>query len=388
LKICIIQGWGFQKLHGGNLRVYFLIKELLKRGHQLTLIHANKEDALFSEREFGCPSKDVGISITRFESVQKKIIKYPIFVFRAQRLLKKMDYDVVFGISLINSLVAVGDNGRSSAILYVDFMSNYYRYGHPKGLVNYFIFKATQSLERYTIRKADRIAVITKSLRDLIDQKEWPRISIIPDGADTQQFHPGINPIAFKKEFALKDAPVIGYQGGIEPFDGLQFLAQAAPLVLREIPEAQFLVVGKGTYQPVVEKIVQQNNTMKNFIFTGWLDYSRMPETLAATSLSVVPIPDCPAMRPLLTFRLLEAMAAGVPIIVNDLPGVREMVDESMAFFTEVEDPQRFGQDIVKALKTDPAELKARALKARKIIEAFDWRTIGQRDADFIGGKK
>lgn len=385
MKICIVQGWGFQRLHGGNLRVYYLIKELLKRGYEIILVHASKEDAVYSQKEFGCPAISVGVNITRFESVNKKLFKYFSFVLKARKKIRRLDVDVVFGISLINSLVAVNHPSAQSAILYVDFMSNYYKYNH-KGIIHNIIFYITQKLERRTIEKADRVAMITCAMKNMAEEKNRDKIVLIPDGADTQLFHPGVDASRIKQKYGLNNDPIVGYQGGIEPFDGLQFLAEAAPYLIKEIPNVRFLIAGKGTYLEKVKDILRRNAILDRFIFTGWIDYNTVPEVLAATTVSVVPIPDCPAMRPLLTFRLLEAMASGTPVVVNDLPGVREMVDEGMSFFTRVEDPYQFADTLAKVIRTDKEQLVEMTRRARKKIETLDWKRIGVLDADFVAG--
>lgn len=388
MKIIIIQSWGFQRLHGGNLRVYYLVKELIKRNHEVTIIHASPEDAEYSKDEFGCRTLNVGLKITRFESVWKKLFKYSSFVLRARPMIRHMEADVFFGISLINSLVAVGHPRTASAVLYVDFMSNYFKYGHPKGIINKVIFKVARALERNTLKRATRIAMITRTMRDMVEERQHHKVVLIPDGADTERFHPGVSSSHIKQEYGITNEPIVGYQGGIEPFDGLQFLAEAAPHLMKEVPEVRFLIAGQGTYLEKVKDILRENGTLDRFIFTGWIDHKRIPEVLAATTVSVVPIPDSPAMRPLLTFRLLEAMASGTPIVVNDLPGVKEMVDEKMSFFTRVEDPQKFACTLAQAIRTDKEELAQMAGRARKRIEPLDWRTIGRLDADFVEGKK
>jgi len=68
----------------------------------------------------------------------------------------------------------------------------------------------------------------------------------------------------------------------------------------------------------------------------------------------------------LITFRLVESMAAGVNVIVNDLPGMREIVDESMVFFTDVQNPVKYADDILKVFNTPVQEREKMVINARK----------------------
>jgi len=213
------------------------------------------------------------------------------------------------------------------------------------------------------------------------------KIVVIPDGADTQIFSPDVNANDVKRKYGIGDEPIIGYQGGITPHDGVQFLAMAAPFVLKEVPEARFLIAGKGEYLSHIRKIIEKNGTRDHFVFTGWLDYYRIPEVLAATTVSVIPMPDVAYCRAVITLRLLEALASGTPLVVNDLPGVREIVDETMVTFTKVENPRRFAQDIIKVLRMHREKIESMMAKERQRVEKLDWRKIAMVDADFIEGK-
>ena len=388
MKICIVQAWGFEKLDGSNLRVYFLVKELVKKRNEVIVIHSSNADAEYTKKIIGCKAYDVDMQINRWESYRKKIIKYILFVWRATKLAKKIDCDVIFGISLINAMVAVSHKNAQAAILYVDFMSNYYQYAHHKGLIHWVLYRLGKFLEHYTIRKSSKVIIITNALRNLVPDKYWHKITIVPDGADTKKFVPIKVNTEIKESFGLKpDDIVIGYQGGIEPHDGLQFVAEIASKVVKMIPQVKFLIAGQGSYLEKVKDILVKNGAIDKFIFTGWLDSSRIPYVMAVTDLNVVPIPNHPATSPLITFRLLESMAAGVNVIVNDLPGIREVVDESMAFFTDIENPEKFVQDIISALKTPLSIRNEMKIKARKKVEKMDWRRIASLDADYIKRK-
>ena len=120
-----------------------------------------------------------------------------------------------------------------------------------------------------------------------------------------------------------------------------------------------------------------------DFIFLGWVPADKIPEVMAVCDLNVVPIPNHPSTAPLITFRLLESMAAGINVIVNDLPGVREVADESMIFFTDVENPAVFSDDVCKALSAPYETKAAMKTRARAKIETMDWRLVAKYDADF-----
>lgn len=387
MRICIVMCWGFEKLDGSNLRVYFLLRELLGRNHEVTVVHSTEEQAEYTRRHFGCQAVDAGERINRWDPVGKKMKSYYRFVTAARRKVDRLRCDVIFGISLVNSMVAVAKKNAARRIMYVDFMSRYFQYGYPKGLRNKMLFRIGSGLEAQTIRKADEVLMITCALRSLVDSRYHGKIVIVPDGADTEMFRPGLNPNLVREEYGLKDEFIIGYQGGIEPHDGLQFLAEASPRIIREAPGTKFLIAGRGSYLDRIRQTVKDNGTWQNWIFTGWVEFNRIPYFMAATDLNVVPIPRHPATQGVITFRLLESMAAGVNVIASDLPGIREVADESMIDFTCPEDTVRFAKDILRVMGKGKDELKRQRAAARKRVEPLDWRRIAERDADFVEGK-
>lgn len=387
MKICIVMCWGFEKLDGSNLRVYFLLRELLRRNNDVTVVHSTEEQAIYTRRHFGCQAVGVGQGIDRWVSAREKMKSYYRFVTSARRMVDSIACDVIFGISLVNSMVAVSKKKAVRRIMYVDFMSRYFQYGYPKGISNKVLFRMGNSLEARTIRKADEVLMITGALKSLVSKRYHEKIVVVPDGADTEMFRPGLDPNLIREEYHLKDKFIIGYQGGIEPHDGLQFLAEASPGIIREAGGTMFLIAGRGSHLDRVKQIVKDNGTWQSWIFTGWVDFRRIPYFMAATDLNVVPIPRHPATEGVITFRLLESMAAGVNVIASDLPGIREIADESMIDFTCPEDTVRFTKDILRVMGKGKDELKRQRAAARKRVEALDWRMIAERDADFVEGR-
>lgn len=387
MKIGIIIAIGFRELHGGNIRCFYLVKELVRRKHEITVFHGVTEDAKDSSRRFGCNCVGVGRSTSRWQSNFRKMLNSLYFILKMKKILKNFDFDVLFGINVVHSIPIVWQKEAKSAILYVDMFSDLFEAEQRYHFLGYPVSRIIRWIENWTIRRADRVMMITETMKSMIRKPFSQKIVVIPDGADTEIFTPGRNANDIKRKYGIGDEPIIGYQGGISRHEGLQFLAMAAPFVLDEIPDARFLISGKGEYLSEIKKIVERNGTQDHFIFTGWLDYYRIPEILTATTVSVVPMPDIPFSRAIISFKLLEGLASGTPLVVSDLPGVRGIVDETMVTFTQVENPRRFAQDIIKVLHMDKEKIKLMTAKGRRRVEKLDWRKIAMVDADFIEGK-
>lgn len=384
MDIAIIIAWNFKQLDGSTLRFFFTLQELIKRDHQITVLHDDCEAASYTASTFKCKTCHVNVSISRWDSIPVKIIKYILFVIRARRMLRQSHFDCVYSISLLNNLVAINVPAKKRIILYVDFMSNYYRYRNP-GICSRPLYALARYLEHYTIKKADGVVVITHAMKQLISSQYHHKIYVIPDGADTQLFKPGLNTKEITARYQLpSDAAIVGYQGGIEPHDGLQFLVQAAPFIIEKFPNIRFVIAGKGSYLKKIKKMILDMKLTRYWVFTGWIESTAIPYLIAASDVTIVPVPNDPCTSPLITFRLLESMAAGALIVANDLPGMREIADDSMVLFTTVEDPKIFASSVIRALLLSDTEKKIRSERCRKKVETIDWRNIARQEVELI----
>lgn len=386
MKICIVQSWGFRTLDGSNLRVYFLIKELLKRNHELVILNASKEDAEVSKKLFGCASLYAGVEISRWDSSFKKLFTYSSFILKGRKVLKKVDCDIVFGISFLNTMVTIVHPTAKKIAMYVDLMSNYFRYEARGSIIGYVLYKIGSTLEDLTMKKSDSIITITESLKKLFNKKYWGKTYIIPDGVDTTIFNPFIEDRTedIRSKYNIENKKVVGYFGAIDPCDGVQYMAEVAPLVIKQCPDIRFFIVGRGNYLEKVKETLKQNKTIDHFVFTGWIKNKDVPDYIRASDICVVPNVNDKSIAPLITYRLLEGMASGVSILCTDLPGIREIAKDDMVFFTNPEDTNRFAEDILKILKIPDEDKKRMAENCWNIIKELDWRRIAEKDADVV----
>ncbi len=81
--------------------------------------------------------------------------------------------------------------------------------------------------------------------------------------------------------------------------------------------------------------------------------------------------------------KIKEYMAAGRPMIVSDLPAVREMVDESCAFFAEPGSARSLA-DAIRFVMAHPDEAASRAKMARVRAESFTWEKRAEDIIQFI----
>jgi len=388
MKVCMCSFAGYQKLNGSNLRAYFIAKEFLKRGHDLYYVVPGKGDAESIRERFGAKAAHVNIDVHRFSKSKLKL--YPKFAFKASKIIKK-DFDLVFGQSLPSALAVNSASTNALKVIdYVDLWSEYWLYANPsiKGKV---IYKAVRSAESHSMKNANLVFTITEKLKELLKKRGCPqeKLRIVRDGVDLQMFYPFKVKNSFYEKYNLdKNTDYIVYQGGIAAHDGVQFLVNCAPLVLKENPSIKFLIVGTGDYLEHVKKLVDNANLNDSFIFTGWVDYEEMPFFMNLAKINVVPLPNAPATQSVVTYKLMEGISCGTPTIIGNLPGVREaVVHKKTAYLTRCEDKFKLANSINELLK-DKNIYDTITKNGLKMIKDNDWRDIASEMVDIMEHSK
>jgi L-malate glycosyltransferase len=147
------------------------------------------------------------------------------------------------------------------------------------------------------------------------------RIVTVYEGIDLQRAHtePAAN---IHAEFWLpKDAPVVGAVAALTQEKGHKYLIDAAAAVVREVPDARFVILGDGELRPALERQVKELHLEKHVALPGF----------RADILSFIAAFDVFVMSSLfegLGTSLLDAMAVAKPIVASDTGGIPEVVVE------------------------------------------------------------
>lgn len=200
-------------------------------------------------------------------------------------------------------------------------------------------------------------------------------VSIIPTGVDAERFASGDGK-AFRKELGIPpNAFVIGYVGRLEPEKNLHFLSEAVVQSLQDIETAHFLVVGSGSSGEVIAQKLAYKGLSKRLHAPGTLTGQNLVNAYHAMDIFAFA-----SKTETQGMVLVEAMAAGIPVVGIDAPGVREVVsdgkngrllaEESIGAFAEA---LRW----VHALSRN--QYKALQRAARETAEAFSESTCARK---------
>ncbi|MEQ5854190.1 glycosyltransferase [Halomonas sp. EF61] len=168
----------------------------------------------------------------------------------------------------------------------------------------------------------DEVIAPSESVKQLLVQRAGnPDMTVVPSGVDTSRFATGKRD-HWRDHFAIPaDARVIGHLGRLAKEKNLAFLAGAVCQALVEDAEAWWLVVGDGDAREAVEAAADRHGVSERVCFTGCLHGQALIDAYHA--MDVFAFASHSETQGMV---VAEAMAAGLPVVALDAPGVREVV--------------------------------------------------------------
>ncbi|MEU8224224.1 glycosyltransferase family 4 protein [Kribbella sp. NPDC048915] len=217
-------------------------------------------------------------------------------------------------------------------------------------------------LLRPALEKIDARIAVSENARSMMVQHIGGEAVVIPNGLYTSRFKGSPRP-----EWMGADG-TISFLGRLdEPRKGLGVLIDAVPALLAERPRLKILVAGAGhAAGPVPPKY------RDNILFLGAIDDEARADMLAGSDLYVAPHLGGESFG----IVLLEAMAAGAPVLASDLPAFRQVLEGGrLGELFDVGDVDQLARRTL-ALLNDPQrrdELRAAGLAA---VPKYDWSAL------------
>jgi glycosyltransferase involved in cell wall biosynthesis len=189
------------------------------------------------------------------------------------------------------------------------------------------------------------------------------KLKILPRGLDTELFHPARrDPLFFEKFGAVNGEIRLLYVGRVSREKDLDVLAAAYRRLREQHLPIQLLVVGDGPYSDALAM------SLPEAIFTGSLTGKELATAYASADVFVFP-----STTDTFGNVILEAQACGLPVVVSDSGGPKELVeDRANGLITKSHDAEDFARAI-RTLVTDSALRQRMATAARNSVTDRAW---------------
>ncbi|MCW9054552.1 MAG: glycosyltransferase family 4 protein [Candidatus Pacebacteria bacterium] len=182
-------------------------------------------------------------------------------------------------------------------------------------------------IKRY-LRYADKVFAISKSLRDALNQNDIEHVEVIYNGIDVSEWLVDQRIVVdFQTKYSLQGRRVILFGGRLSAAKGAEKTLEALVKIVKEIPNATLLVMGKiDWYAQVMKGYARDLDIEEHLVFTGWIKGDEIRAAYAASNVVLMPSICFDSFGRI----NIEAMASKKPVIGTCYGGTPEIVDDGV----------------------------------------------------------
>ena len=330
-----------QHLYGGALQVLHLVKGLKKQGCRSTLVCAK-----------GSKIGEAAAGFSPIHEVPMVGELDPWFVLRLRRIIRTEHPDIVH----VHSRRGADFWGIIAARLAKTKVILTRRVDNPE----------LPWVAQMKYRLCDGVITISEGIRQVLLFEGVPayKIDCVPSGVDSGKYNQPCETQWFCSEFGLKpDEKVIGVIGQLISRKGHRYLIEAAPTILKHYSETHFLFFGQGPLRHDLQQLSKSLHMADKVHFAGFrTDLERI--------LSCLDLVVHPATMEGLGVSLLQAAAAGVPIVASRVGGIPEIVHDGVnGYLVDVAKTQAI-VDAVLTLLHNPLKAKRLGRAGQELVRS------------------
>ncbi len=243
-------------------------------------------------------------------------------------------------------------------------------------------------IEKYTGNHADLVITVSHFMKKELAHLGFPesRIEVIWNGVDEKKYDLArLSPegiAAFRERNGLSQADsVIMFTGRLTPVKGIDTLLKAMPAILKKVPGAKMIVLGKGELEEDMKSLAKGLGVEKNVWFINrWVGEDERIMLYASSDVVCAPSRYEPfGIVP------LEAMALGKPVVVG-LGGLRETVQDGVnGFHCDPEDQGSVADALIKLLSEKELAGKMGAAARERVLSTYRWEEIAKKTSAIYG---
>lgn len=379
MNICMFTNTYLPHVGGVARSVAFFTEDLRKRGHRVLVVAPTfpQDDALTE------PEEDV-LRVPAIQNFNGSdfSVRIPL-PFIVDQKIDDFKPDVIHSHHpfLLGDTAVRAAYRRNLPLIYTHH-TLYEKYTHYVSLDSDVMKRLAVHLCTEYANLCTRVVAPSRSIACLIAGRGVkPPIEVIPTGVDINYFRSGKGAAFRRLHHIPLDVLVIGHLGRLAPEKNLEYLSETVIEALRKIPgKARFLVVGMGPSESRIQEMFKDNNLQDRLVIAG---KQRGPDL--ASAYNAMDLFVFASKSETQGMVLMEAMAAGIPVIALDASGTREVVvdNQNGRLLPENASSELFAETIIDFFKRkdnadswrktarDTAHEFSRETSAKKLIEVY-----------------
>ncbi|MDQ7058475.1 MAG: glycosyltransferase [Ghiorsea sp.] len=323
------------RMDGGGSAVNTLLtsQEQAKAGHKVSLVFGASEESdmsLIEQEKVYAGIKlfeELGGHVVILTSLKRELGMHDKQAIKDIRALGLDDFDVVHThTSKAGALGRFAARNCQTKVVHTP-------HGHIfHGYFGRLKTKLFLKVERYLAKKTDILIALTQAERDdhlVLNVGKAEQWRVVPSGVDVDSIHEYMweHPVSHER----KSWDVVSV-GRLVPIKGMERLIKAWAIVVKTYPDAKLALVGDGEEKRALEQLASSLNLIAHIEFLGWSD--PLPQLAKAKVFALL------SHNEGMGRVVVEAMAAGLPCVVSDVCGLKELVDDSVGKVVDADDVQ------------------------------------------------
>jgi glycosyltransferase involved in cell wall biosynthesis len=234
------------------------------------------------------------------------------------------------------------------------------------------------AFSRWKYRKIDVFIATSNVIAGMLVTDGIPRDQIVT-------IHDGVNLSAIDRQTPVDahatfwlphGAPVVGNVAALVGHKGQRHLVAAAAQVVREIPDARFLILGEGELRNALERQVHDLGLDRHVLLPGFRsDAIALQKSFDVFAMSSV--------TEGLGSAMLDAMACGTAVVATRAGGIPEaIVDERHGLLVPPQDPGALAKAIVRLLRNPELRLRLGSAGRQRIVDEFSVEAMVQKTVE------
>lgn len=347
-------------------------EELEKLGHNI---------CIFAPSYPGYNEKEEGVY--RYYSVPSPTnpdytLALPIFP-GMNSLLKRLDLDIIH----VHSPFTMGRVGLHYARRYdipiiFTYHTLYDQYVHYVPVAQDLARDVTIKYSKHFCNQCDHIIVPSREVESILGNYDikTPR-SVIPTGVPIEKFNFGDRNWLRTHYNIPEQKQILLFVGRLTKEKNLDFLLDAFKIIHGELPDTTLVLTAQGPLEGELKSHAQNLGLSleRDVIFTGALPFDTLVNVYYSSDLFVFS-----SVTETQGLVLIEAMAAGLPVVAVKAFGVQDMVDDGINGYLTPCEIQPFAQSVCRLLKDDKtyhtfsrnALLKADSLSSHNMAKQLE----------------
>lgn len=243
------------------------------------------------------------------------------------------------------------------------------------------------------LREANRVLAVSRYTRDWLIEEgglDGERVEILPNTFTPERYaiRPK-SPRLLEKYGLLPETPVIltvCRLAQAERYKGYDQIIKAMPRILRHVPDARYLIVGKGPDKPRIERLIAEAGVRDAVILAGFI-----PDEELVDHYNLCDLFSMPSKAEGFGIVYLEALACGKPVLAGNKDGSRDAIaDGELGILLDPDDVDAIAEESIKVLlrRHEHPNLFRREYLRERVIALFGFeaftRILAERLSPFL----